>query len=564
VLDKKREDGGWKARLDQFALTFFENDRRFLFLIFMVTLATFWKALIAEFVYWDDNVLFLENPIFKMPLDAALSSTFGHFYHGDYLPLTLMSLWLDVQIFGLNSSAMHAINLLLHLLNIYLVFRLLQRLEVDRRLVLCLTAVFAFHPVQTEVAMWVSNRNTLLCIPFTLGALHSWLSFQNDGASRSRRHAITAGVCFVIATLCKFASVLLPFIFIVIDRYFRNLTWRTIIKRQVPLMIAVAAGLALRIQAYAVGVQQNFGQVVWNHERLQALPLTMLDALMRYVKMLAWPYGYTIIYPRFRFSTETWVFGALALGLILLVTWVYRRTRDRQILFFASLVLAFMLPILQILPRLNYVNERYLYFSIIGFVGLFVIVVRHLFQHEGVKFQKVLGGFGVFLICLMPLRSYEISDVWVKDIHLWENTVEQSPFSVAALTNYAMSLDRSGRTAEAIAAYEKGIAMGNADGTISNAYNNLAIMYSDPKRTSHVDLVKSAEALENAIKYSIKKEDTFTPRYNLALTYLQINQKDKARQVAEPLEADLIEAASADQKFLPLLDLARKLRAALN
>ena len=103
-----------------------------LFLIF-ITLATFWQVRNFEFITCDDPVYVYANPHIRHGLTwegikwAFSADLFTDFSHSDYWqPVTWLSRMIDIQLFGLNPSMHHLMNLAFHVLNTLLLFHVLQ------------------------------------------------------------------------------------------------------------------------------------------------------------------------------------------------------------------------------------------------------------------------------------------------------------------------------------------------------------------------------------------------------------------------------------------------------
>lgn len=97
-------------------------------------------------------------------------------YDGFYRPLTFASLWLDNQIFGPALWGYHVQNLILHLLNGYLVARLAFRLGFTQALAQWAGIAFLAVPASFEAVIWPGARFDLLAATFTFLALERALA----------------------------------------------------------------------------------------------------------------------------------------------------------------------------------------------------------------------------------------------------------------------------------------------------------------------------------------------------------------------------------------------------
>ncbi|NJM09903.1 MAG: hypothetical protein HC883_03150 [Bdellovibrionaceae bacterium] len=106
-----------------------------------------------------------------LSLPDFVAQAFTHYFHGDYLPLTLSGYWVETTIFGKNPYAQHLINLILHIANVALLYGLLRK-YFDSMLSLFVCTLFAIHPLQVEPVIWISERKGLQCASLSLLAAH--------------------------------------------------------------------------------------------------------------------------------------------------------------------------------------------------------------------------------------------------------------------------------------------------------------------------------------------------------------------------------------------------------
>ncbi|HUT55775.1 MAG TPA: hypothetical protein VM658_20460 [bacterium] len=107
---------------------------------------------------------------------------------------------LDRLLYGANAWGFHLTNLLIHCLNIILLFRLLEAAGLTRPASGAGAAILAAHPVGVGAVAWTAARFDLLCLCFSLLSL---LCFVR------RRYAASAGL-FLLALLCKEMAITVP------------------------------------------------------------------------------------------------------------------------------------------------------------------------------------------------------------------------------------------------------------------------------------------------------------------------------------------------------------------
>ena len=122
-----------------------------------------------------------------------------------YRPVTYTSFWLEHKVWGFAPAGYHTVNVLLHLANTLLLWRILRRLAVPGALLIA--AVFAVHPVHAESVAWAIERKDMLSGLFYLAAALVWIRFHD----RPRRVTyVLALVLFVAGILAKNMVVTLP------------------------------------------------------------------------------------------------------------------------------------------------------------------------------------------------------------------------------------------------------------------------------------------------------------------------------------------------------------------
>ncbi len=97
-------------------------------------------------------------------------------YDGFYRPLTFVSLWFDQRIFGDALWGYHLQNLLLHLLNGFLVARLAFRLGLKQSAAEWAGIAFLAVPASFEAVIWPGARFDLMAAAFTFFALERALA----------------------------------------------------------------------------------------------------------------------------------------------------------------------------------------------------------------------------------------------------------------------------------------------------------------------------------------------------------------------------------------------------
>jgi hypothetical protein len=138
-----------------------------------------WVALVYgptvsfQFVSWDDAVYVTEDPLVigeASAKDRLLTPGLGY-----PIPLTVLSYNLNHAVAGLSPWIYHGTNVLLHGLNVLLVFFLSRKLGLSLLAGFLSAALFALHPITAEPVSWITGRKDLLAVGFSLAAVFAFL-----------------------------------------------------------------------------------------------------------------------------------------------------------------------------------------------------------------------------------------------------------------------------------------------------------------------------------------------------------------------------------------------------
>src|SRR5580658_2353882 len=145
---------------------------------------------------WDDDVYVTENPLLPAP-DGLRRIWFSLDSPSQYFPLVYTTFRIEHALWGLNPAGYHWVNILLHIANALLVWRLLARLKAQGAWLAAM--IFALHPVHVESVAWITERKNVLSVFFFLLALLAWTEFIADDARKKWRFYTLALACCALA-----------------------------------------------------------------------------------------------------------------------------------------------------------------------------------------------------------------------------------------------------------------------------------------------------------------------------------------------------------------------------
>lgn len=513
-----------------------ENPRDFysFFALVVLVFVVFHNAFHSGMVFWDDDVFILRNQILKMGFFEAIKTTFTSYYHGDYLPLTIMSYWLDVQVFGTNWTALHTMNLLYHMLNVCLVYVFVLRFKKDWLWAIGVAAIFAIHPLQVEPVIWISERKSLVSGVFTLTSLIFYLKYVDEN---HRKFLVYALVSYVCAMLAKTTSILLPFLFFILDKFYAEKPWKNSVLRLIPSVILIGVISILRTRSYdysTPGVVQS----LWSMTRLAQVPEMSMNAIWFYLEKFFWPERLSALYDFYTPSVAT-KWKAVLIFLSFSGAAVYfGKNRNISALFFLVLYVLFLLPVLHLVPRANFVNDRYMYLPIIGLSGFLFECLEHFCAKYEMNFRHSVVAIMLTLVVPLSALSAQQSKIWNNNLVFWEHTVEHNPYNILARNALGLEYHERQRYEEAKYQFEFVLSLQLPMSLKLKAINNLANIYTD-KKYPNASLQEAVKLYEMGIKSSERKNLTYELRINLAQALAQMGRGREATDIVNQVYAEL-------------------------
>jgi tetratricopeptide (TPR) repeat protein len=248
------------------------------------------------FLYFDDPEYVTGNPVVRQGLSwDGVRWAFGTFAVANWHPLAWLSHLLDVQLFGLDAGAHHAVNVALHALNAVLLFAALARLTGSTWRSALVAALFAVHPLHVESVAWISERKDLLST--TLGLAMLWAHARQAERPGPGREALVAAF-LALSLLAKAMWVTAPFLLLLLDvwplrRLERGGRPAALVLEKLPLLVLSAAAAVL-----AVVAQSRFGALE-SLERLGpgARLANAAVACASYLAKTLWPASLAAWYP---------------------------------------------------------------------------------------------------------------------------------------------------------------------------------------------------------------------------------------------------------------------------
>ena len=447
--------------------------------ICLIVAVSFFPAYQAGFV-WDD-VVFTEEPVIRSPsgLRNIWFSPRDIENEGHYWPVTYTTFWLEHKLWGFEPLGFHVVNVLLHLVNSLLVWRLLTRLRAPGAWVAA--ALFAAHPLHVESVVWIIERKDVLSGFFYLTSFLTYIAFVERGG---RRRLLGSLALFLAGMLSKTVVVTLPAALLIWHWSRRGQLKKADILRSAPFF---AVGLAVALADTAFYRTREILEL--DYSVLERI-LIAARALWFYVGKLLWPTDLAVIYPLWDIRPSNplaWLFvaGAVALPLAL---WLGRGRWGRGPLACVAFFGATLSPALGLIPygymQFSLVADRFQYLAGIGVLALIAgVSVRILDPLPAVWTASARVGLAAALIVLGALTVQHAAR-FHDNLTLFSHIVSRNPLARDAHVNLGQALNEAGRFEESLKAGRTAVELRPAS---APAHSNLGLALLEFERFDEAD-----------------------------------------------------------------------------
>jgi tetratricopeptide (TPR) repeat protein len=465
-------------------------------------------------------------------------------------PLTWLSHALDCQLYGLNAGGHHLTSLLLHGLNVQLLFLLLLWATGSLGRSLLVAALFALHPLNVESVIWIAERKNLLSTVFFLLAIaaYGWYTMKPS----IQRYFLLA-LLFGLGLASKPMVITLPFVLLLLDFWplgriqgwvpqpsplppmpknrkaqlqgAGTAAWLSVSQASLPRLILEKLPLLALclLSAMVTVIAQRHGGAV---RSLQRIPLSLrienaTYSYAMYVWKAFWPVRLALYYPRNRLAF--WKLGLAVLFLLVVsaLAWKQRFTQ-RYLLLGWLWYLGTLVPVIGLIQVGDQaMADRYAY---IPLIGIFVMAVWSLSDWaDRVKISGLLRvSTAAIVLAILSFLTWRQQGYWRSSYDVWSHTLAVTGPNPLAESDLADALHTLGRPEEALAHFQNAVRMQS----------------NDPVR--HVDLAEDlAECgrlhdaiaeYETAIQLTSDPEKQARSYQSLAILHGELGEYSKVRE----------------------------------
>src|SRR5437773_1581127 len=443
----------------------------FVLLLAVVTILAYRPAWNGGFL-WDDDAYVTNNELLTAP-DGLRRIWFSFDSPSQYFPLVYTTFRIERALWGLNPAGYHVVNVLLHVANALLVWRLLARLRVPGAWLA--GAIFALHPVQVESVAWITERKNVLMGFFFLLTLLTWVEFLEQQTTRRWRLYLLALILYALALLSKTTACTLPAALLLILWLQKRPINKERLVQVVPfLILGIAMGL---LTVWWERYHQGTRGPLFALSPIERI-LIASRAVWFYLGKLFWPSNLTFIYPRWMISpTHLLDYAWLAAGGgLCAATALARKYVGRSLEVAALFFVATLSPVISFIMlytfRYTFVADHYQYLASIGPIALAsagVATLAAAFKES----RHFIFGAGICLLAVLGMLTWRQSTMYADIEALWRTTIARNPDCWMAHNNLGIVLVQKSEIDEAIAHYRKTLEMSpdfaDADYNLGNA-----------------------------------------------------------------------------------------------
>jgi tetratricopeptide (TPR) repeat protein len=377
---------------------------------------------------------------------------------GLYRPLTTLSYLFNYAVLGngTNPAGYHWFNLILHSINIALVYALGLVIFEQIPAAFALAGMWGLHPILTESVTNIVGRADLLA---AFGVLAALLSHRNSlRTSRGCKAVWLVAVTLAVTAgmFSKESAIVVVAVIALYDFTFgRTVSWRSRVPSYIAVIVPCLVFLFVRVNvlAHAAATQFLFAENPLLSAGFWTARMTAVKVIGKYLGLLVWParlsfdYSYNEI-PVFGWGLTNWEDWKAVAGLIVCaaaaVVAIRSFRRNKPVFFFIAFFFATLSPTSNLVILIGSImGERFLYLPSVGFAALVVCAFQAVSQrlHPWQSGYRYVSATALTVILFaFATRTYSRNADWLDRGRFWRSALEAAPGSYK--TNIAAAENR--------------------------------------------------------------------------------------------------------------------------
>jgi len=508
-------------------------------ILIILTLGVYWPVQEFDFINFDDPMYIVKNSHVQagFTLDG-LRWAFSTKYFGLWNPLVWLSFMFDFQLFRFNAGGYHWTNVIIHLINIILLFFLLRNLTGAIWRSAFVAVLFAIHPINVESVAWIAERKNVLSTFFWILTMLFYVWYVKKP---NWKRYLPVFIIFALGLMAKPMLVTLPFVLLLIDFWpLKRTAIQTqnhteiqnplkeakekpgfLILEKVPLFILSAFSIGIMFYLPQSTSASQFERSI-DSPFIQRIGNVIFSYVM-YLKKLFWPADLYI--PYLYLNIPVWQIFLSAIILIIITFFVckyFKRYPYLPVGWFWYLGTLFpVIGIIQIGEQT--MADRYAY---ITFIGLFIMIAWGLEQISSKKtfLKKPFIYVSVVIITLLTVSTYNQIKLWSDTSTLFQYTIKKDPKNYAAYALMGQEMADHNENEKALYYYDKALKLNPG---FYGSYINQGIILLRMGRHS-----EARKIFEKAMQLDPSSVNAY---FMMGLSYL--NNKDFDQAIAYSLKA---------------------------
>lgn len=360
---------------------------------------------------------------------------------------------------------MAAENALMHIVNAWLVSKVLKALGCGRIAALLGAIVFAVHPLNVESVAWISQRKTQLAAMSCLAVIYIYLLHIQTGRPTIRWTVI---MLYFISLLAKPWALVLPLILLSLDIWYYRYSiinaenihysfqssrdrlytpWRSILIEKWPLYFITLISSTISFFA-----QRHGGAVA----SLQGTPLVyrLINAFQSIINYLIDFSGfgiYVLFYPYLEWISTREILSIIALVIAISVICIWFKQREPNLMAGWIWFLVFLLPVIGLIQIGSQSRaDRYMYLPMVGLIWIVAYLCESIYPMISNKYRIMILFIASIWISFLSIRTYHQVSLWKTAFLMADHTIQNVGDDPMAASLLASALGRNGLWDKAI------------------------------------------------------------------------------------------------------------------
>ncbi len=515
-------------------------------IIIFVTYLVFYNSLSNEFVFDDESVVVGNASIQTLSsipqyftADEGFHKVIGRYYR----PIVSASYAIDYSIWGLNPYGFHLTNVIIHIIACLLLFKILStlfwRYKYRNLFSLLSVLIFAVHPIHTEAVSWVSGRTDSLVTLFFFASFLFYIEFTKEMEHSNKDNSLhridkknyfyllLSILFYSLGLLTKEMIVTMPVIILLYDFVYKKKDFSYFKKNLINYILFFGITIIYFALRYSLlsDIPERENYLYFKGKDYSVIIGTMIKTVPVYFRLLFAPfpllYHYNGVIPDAKSVIDSDVIFSILFIAFLIFLSIYFYKKDSIISFCILFFFVSLLPVMNIVPTMNLMAERFLYFT--SFAVILLICHLSLVGSSKRDFSILTVGLCI-IIGLLSYLTYNRNIDWKSNENLYSSA--KGVEGTVLLVNEGNILANKKKYDQAAELYKRAIEI-----RYNNvlAHHNLGLIYL---------LNGKLDSAQMKFKTGISIDSLAPDGYfQMATVYNMQNKRDSAVLMLEKLQA---------------------------